>query len=178
MALAELKELKTQLEELLKLKFIKPSSSPWAHQFFLSRRKTNPRGCALIIGSWIRLQYRTNILCRELMIYSTNFRGLKYFRKLIFGWDTISWESRMTIYQKQPLEPGMGITNFWWCHLDSKMPQQLLWTSLIGFLRSTWINFHRIHRWYIGLLQDRRRTWAAFMYGLAAIKRASDVCQV
>ena len=48
----ELKELKTQLQELLNKGFVRPSVSPWGAPgfFFLPKRKMALSGCALIIG--------------------------------------------------------------------------------------------------------------------------------
>jgi len=39
MALAEMKKLKTQLQELMDKGFIRPSVSPWEHQYYLLRRR-------------------------------------------------------------------------------------------------------------------------------------------
>ena len=51
MAPVELQELKVQIQELLDKGFIRPSTSPWALQSYLRRRRTRPFGCALIIDS-------------------------------------------------------------------------------------------------------------------------------
>ena len=50
MAPTELKELKTQLHELLDKGFIRPNVSPWGAQFYLLRRKMALFGCALTTG--------------------------------------------------------------------------------------------------------------------------------
>ena len=46
MALAELRELKAQLQELLSKGFIRPSASPWGAPVFLRRRRMGVFGCA------------------------------------------------------------------------------------------------------------------------------------
>ncbi|KAL6579027.1 hypothetical protein OROMI_009243 [Orobanche minor] len=51
MAPTERKELKDKLEELLEKGYIRPSASPWEHQFYLSKRKMVLYGYAWIIGS-------------------------------------------------------------------------------------------------------------------------------
>ena len=53
MAHAKLKELKEQLQELLKKGFIRPSVSPWEHMFFSSKRRMGRCACALIIENSI-----------------------------------------------------------------------------------------------------------------------------
>ena len=50
MAPTELKELKTQLQELLDKGFVQPSVLPWGAPFCLSKRKMALFGCALISG--------------------------------------------------------------------------------------------------------------------------------
>ena len=50
MAPTKLKELKTQLQELLNKGFIRPSVSPWGARFYLLRRKMALFGCALTTG--------------------------------------------------------------------------------------------------------------------------------
>jgi hypothetical protein len=45
----ELVELKKQIDELLEKGYIRPSTSPWAAQCYLWRRRMGQRGCALII---------------------------------------------------------------------------------------------------------------------------------
>ncbi|XP_027927644.1 uncharacterized protein LOC114184534 [Vigna unguiculata] len=51
MALAELVELKKQIEELLEKQFIRPSMSPWEAQCCWSRRKTAVLGSMWTTGS-------------------------------------------------------------------------------------------------------------------------------
>jgi len=43
-SILELMELKIQLQELLNKKYIRPSMSPWVHQFYLSRRNMGHSG--------------------------------------------------------------------------------------------------------------------------------------
>ena len=49
MAPTELKELKTQIQELLDKEFVRPCVFPWVRWFCLSKRKMALYGCALII---------------------------------------------------------------------------------------------------------------------------------
>ena len=51
MAPVELQELRVQLQELLDKGFIRLSTSPWALQFYLRRRRTGPFDCALTTDS-------------------------------------------------------------------------------------------------------------------------------
>jgi len=51
MAPAELAELKKQIEDLLKKKFIRPSASPWGAPVLLVKKRTAVRGCVLITVS-------------------------------------------------------------------------------------------------------------------------------
>jgi hypothetical protein len=44
----ELVELKKKIDELLEKGYIRPSTSPWATQCYLWRRRMGQRGCALI----------------------------------------------------------------------------------------------------------------------------------
>jgi hypothetical protein len=44
----ELVELKKQIDELLEKGYIRPSTSPWAAQCYLWRRRMEQKGCALI----------------------------------------------------------------------------------------------------------------------------------
>jgi hypothetical protein len=41
-------ELKKQIDELLEKGYIRPSTSPWAAQYYLWRRRMARRGCASI----------------------------------------------------------------------------------------------------------------------------------
>ena len=50
MAPVELQELRVQLQKLLDKGFIRPSTSQWALQFYLLRRRTRPFDCALTTG--------------------------------------------------------------------------------------------------------------------------------
>ena len=51
MSMPEMLDLKMQLQELLEKKYIRPSVSPWGHQFCLYRRKMVHSGCVLISDS-------------------------------------------------------------------------------------------------------------------------------
>jgi hypothetical protein len=48
MPVNELVELKKQIAELQAKGFIRPSSSPWEHPYYLWKRRTELNGCALI----------------------------------------------------------------------------------------------------------------------------------
>ena len=54
MAPTELKELKSQLQEILDKGFIRPSVSPWGALILFVKKKMVRYGCALIIGKSIR----------------------------------------------------------------------------------------------------------------------------
>ena len=54
MAPTELKELKSQLQELLDKGFIRPSVSPWGAPILFMKRKMTLYGCALIIDKSTR----------------------------------------------------------------------------------------------------------------------------
>jgi hypothetical protein len=69
MSMKELKELKKQLSELQEAGYIRPSSSPWEHQFCLYKRKMVHKGCVWIIGHLMMSQLRRSILYPVLKIY-------------------------------------------------------------------------------------------------------------
>lgn len=70
MELAELKDLKVQLEEMVEARFIRPSTSPWeAPVLFVKKKRMNLIVFALITDNSIRLQLRIDIHYRVLMTY-------------------------------------------------------------------------------------------------------------
>jgi hypothetical protein len=51
----ELKGLKKQLTELQEAGYLRPSSSPWEHQYCLYRRRMDHKGCVWSIGPLMML---------------------------------------------------------------------------------------------------------------------------
>jgi hypothetical protein len=81
----ELAELKTQLQDLLKKGFIRPSSSPWGVQQFSSRRRIRRFECAWTTDPLMRLPLRTSTLFTGLIFYSINLLEPGYSPRLTSG---------------------------------------------------------------------------------------------
>lgn len=73
-----------QLQELLDKCFIHPSSSSWAHQCCLWKRKIDRCECALIIVNLIRWRLKISIIYQGLVICSIGFEELTTFQRFIY----------------------------------------------------------------------------------------------
>ena len=81
MAPAELKELKTQLQDLVDKGFIRPSVSLWGAPVLFVRRKMEQCDYVSTTSNSMRSQSRTSILYRGLMICLISCKEQGYFLK-------------------------------------------------------------------------------------------------
>jgi hypothetical protein len=109
----ELKELKTQLEELIQKHFIRPSVSPWGAPVLLVKKKDGIMRLCIDYRQLNKVTIKNKFLCQELMIYLINLRGHLCSLKLISGQDTIRFVSNPQMCPKRLSERVTDTMNFW-----------------------------------------------------------------
>ena len=88
-------------------------------------------GCALTIGYWTSLQWRTSTLFPSLWTCSINWEMLLDLPSWIWGLDTIKWGLLKRMSQRLLMLPSMAHMSFLWCPSDLPMLRQPfapLWT--------------------------------------------------
>ena len=113
MAPAELKELKTQLEELLKLVFIRPSSSPWGAPVLFVKKKDGSMRMCIDYQELNKVTVKNKYPLPRIEDLFHQLQGTKVFSKIDLRSGYHQLRVKNDDIPKQPLELGMGITNFW-----------------------------------------------------------------
>jgi len=85
MALAELKELKEQLKDLLNKGVTRPSISPWGAQVLFVRKKDGALHMCIDYRQINKVTIKKNFLSQGEMIYLINFKEQVTSLRLTFG---------------------------------------------------------------------------------------------
>ncbi|GJY22427.1 putative reverse transcriptase domain-containing protein [Tanacetum coccineum] len=104
LAPSELKELSSQLKELSKKGFIRPSSSPWGAPVLFVKKKDGSFHMCIDYRELNKLTIKTDIRFGGLTIYLINCKVRLCTQRLIYGQVIINSAFEKRIYQSQPSE--------------------------------------------------------------------------
>ena len=112
MALAELKELKVQLQELVDKEFIRPSVSLWGAPVLFVKKKDGTFRLCIDYRQLNKVTVRNKYPLPHIDDLFDQLQGRKYFLRSICPRVTISLELKMSTFLKQHLELVMRTMNF------------------------------------------------------------------
>ena len=104
----ELRELKTQLQELLKKGFVRPSTSPWGAPVLFAKKKDGLLRLCIDYRQLNRVTIKNRYPFPRIDDLLTNLEAQGATQRSISGQATINYRSRRRTYQKLPFVLDMA----------------------------------------------------------------------